>query len=280
VPANEEHDNAMVTIENEDDVNENDTKHHETNENSGKQETQTKLQTIDPPKLKRSESAFSKVSNVSVHAHNSTLSSKVFLLEENLKRLQNIVGSLIPQVDANNNVTAIHDNFTQYRERSTSMGLRHEQVKGSKVDSGHTTESMSEGLAESALKRPVTQPVVASENRKPEFPRSKTTGILVRKNKPLIRQGSMPLKLKPRQFVPTIHEEVQQGEHGIEEVTKDNIGTQGEFGKEEARHDKEDKEDTQGEAWIDNDVNKETQPNEGMKIHAFKPRFLKRPPDL
>jgi hypothetical protein len=271
VSANEEHDNAMVTIENED-VNETNTKHHETNENSGKQEIQTKLQTIDPPKLKRSESAFSKVSNVSVHAHNSTLSSKVFLLEENLKRLQNIVCSLIPQVDANNNVTDIHDNSTQYRERSTSMGLiRHEQVKGSKIDSGHTTESMSEGLAESALKRPVTQPVVASANRKPEFPRSKTTGLLVRKNKPLIRQGSMPLKLKPRQCVSTIHEEVQQGEHGIEEVTKDNIGTQGEFGKEEARHDKEDKGDTQGEAWTDDDVNMETQPNEGMKSMPSSP---------
>ena len=200
---------------------------------------------MEPPKIKRSESAFS---NISKNAHNSTLSSKVFVLEENLKRLQGIVGSLISQVDGNDNVIQpgrlsqvihdtedpktfanIHDNSAEYRERSTSMGIGHEQLGGLTLDSGRIGESMSEFQAESALRRPVTQPVLASANRKPEIPRSKTADYSQRRNRPLIRQSSVPIKLKPRQFVPTIAEETQQGEHGMEGVTKD---THYEFEKE------------------------------------------------
>ena len=271
-----DNDTVVVEKENEDNVKENDTKQHETNEKSEKHETQTHAQTIEPTKLKRSESAFSKVSNVSTNAHNSTLSSKVFLLEENLKRLQNIVGSLISQDGANNNVVVwnpgqpgqaesitghpktpadISYDSTQYRERSTSIGLGHNQVGGSKLDSGHTTENMSEVQAK---KRPVTQPVLTSANRKSVPSRSKTAGFSARKDKQLTRQSSMPLKFKSRQFVPpTIHEEVRQGEHWIEGVTDDTQDVEGEHGIQDVT---EDKEDAQSETW-------DIQPNEGTRIH-------------
>lgn len=250
--------------------NENDTEDHETNDSSKMHETQSKSQTMEPPKLKRSESAFS---NISKNAHSSTLSSKVFALEENLKRLQSIVGSLISHVDGNNNVIPqgqldqllyetgdtktfanIHDNPAQYGERSTTMGVGYEQFDGSALDSGRIGESMSVVQAESALRRPVTQPVLTSANRKPEIRRSKTADYSERRNKPLIRQGSMPIKFKPRQFVPTIAEETQQGEHGIEGVTKD---TQGEFKKEGVNEDVQ-----EGEIWIGDDV----PPNEGLSM--------------
>ena len=236
---------------------------------------------MEPPKIKRSESAFS---NISKNAHNSTLSSKVFVLEENLKRLQGIVGSLISQVDGNDNVIQpgrlsqvihdtedlktfanIHDNSAEYRERSTSMGIGHEQLGGLTLDSGRIGESMSEFQAESALRRPVTQPVLASANRKPEIPRSKTADYSQRRNKPLIKQSSMPIKLKPRQFVPTIAEETQQDERGIEGVTKD---IQGEFNKEGVNEDAQ-----ESEIWIADD-SKEIPPAEG--VSNFK-RFLKFP---
>ena len=265
-----------VIVENEGNAheNENDTEHHETNDSSGKLHTSSKRQTMEPPKLTRSESAFS---NISKNAHNSTLSSKVFALEENLKRLQSIVGSLISQVDGNSNVilpgqlgevnhdtadltsSNIRDNSAHYRKRSTSMGTGHEQFGGSRLDSGRVGERKSD----SELRRPVTQPV--SSKRKPELPRSKTANISERRNKPLIRQDSMPIKLKPRQFVPTIAEETQQGERGIEKVTNDSQEPHGEFDKEGVN---EDVQDIHGEAWTDGDVGKEIPPNEG--VYNFK----------
>ena len=227
---------------------------------------------MEPPKLTRSESAFS---NISKNGHNSTLSSKVFSLEENLKRLQSIVGSLISQVDGNSNVilpgqfgevnhdtadltlSNIRDNSAQYRERSGSMGTGHDQFGGSRLDSGRVGGRKSD----SELRRPVTQPVLTSSKRKPELPRSKTAAFSERRNKPLIRQGSTPIKLKLRQFVPTIVEETQQGERGIEKVTNDSQDILGEFDKEGVN---EDVEDIHGEAWIDSDVGKEIQPKEGV----------------
>ena len=144
------------------------------------------------------------------------------------------------------------------------MGLGHEQLGGNTIlDSGHTIENMSEILAE---KRPVTQPVLASANRKPVLPRSKTAGFSVKKEKRLSRQSSMPLKLKPRQFAPTIPEEVQhvvgeqgeqgeQGAYGIKGVTRGNMQDEGsKHGIEDIT---EEKEDTRDETW-------DGQQNEGM----------------
>jgi hypothetical protein len=213
-------------------------------------------------------------------AHSSTLASKVFSLEENLKRLQNIVGSLISQVDPNNTVIAsdpellgqagnntdhpqtlanIQSDLSQYGLRSTSVGLGHEKIGDSKLDSGHTIENMSEIFAE---KRPVTQPVPASPTSRKSsvLPRSKTAGFSVKKDKRLSRQSSLPLKSKSRQFVPTIPEEGQhvmdeQSEHGIQGVTReDTRDTRGEQGIEDVPQDKE---DTQNETC-------EQQPKEGM----------------
>ena len=276
--------------ENEENANEHDVTNHETNDETGKHETQIKVRTVDTPKLKRSESGFSNVSNISTHARNSTLASKVFALEENLKRLQSIVGSLISQVDANNNVLnsdlgqveantghprplgKIGNSSIQYRESVTSLEPGREWVD----DSNFVGD----------LTRPATQPVLASSKLAPILSRSKTAGFSVKKNKQLRRQGSLPLNLKTRRFVPTISEETQLGEHMIREVNEDKLGTRDGHEIKEVTEDRQlsegeiegdagDKQDIQGEEWIDDDNSKDIQLTEGMKKYGYNMGNLK-----
>ena len=289
MPATEDSDTVDQENENKADIisHENDAKDNETKNISEKREDQTKVEVIHPSKLKRSESAFSKVSNVSISARNASLSSKVFVLEENLKSLQNIVGSLISQVDANNNIahsmsgtpdvdavdgvggpkisTDIRgcslQTVVQCRDRSTSMGLGYEQVSSRQASNRPREKNASTPVDESGPQRPATQPQLPTRNPKPDFPRSKTAGFLARKNKKLIRQGSLPVKFNPRQPVPTITEEPEQGRDGTEGVPDDTQDSYGELGKEEVAKDME---DTQGEAWISDDITQGTQQNEGM----------------
>ena len=206
--------------------------------------TRSKTQGSDPRKPARNESAVSKGSNaVTTRAHNSTLTSKVFAMEENLKRLQSIVGSLISQIDGNSNMLDSMDLSTllgqlqentdqniapntleytsndriQPRGRNTSMRLGNEQDDGSNVEHGCTKENMCEVSGKSSRRRAVSQPLPTSAKQKPVPSRSKTASTLLG-NKQLARQGSVLEKLKRRRFVPTIDEEASQAEHGMKGV--------------------------------------------------------------